>query len=442
MKPVIDVHEHIFRGADIPLEGYLRSRAYPWWLKPLVPLLSRVLANSIRRSALGGTIHPIGRLLTDLVLLILGQGYREWARVLSRPSLREVADELVKTFAADNVDLFVPLMVDYEYWFPNTQDVPLDAQVQDVFQSVVKPYAGRIHPFVPFDPAREIAFRNGLPGPDGTFGPRPVEFSSLGLVRDAIQTKGFIGVKVYNSLGYRPTGNERVNHRQRWLFRYNSMAPYAAFDGEEFDEVLEDLYAFCEREQVPITAHCVSDGVEAYPHWSYYFCAPGYWRAVLQRHGELRLNLAHFGWTNGERFLDHRRGRLTWSREIFDMLREFPNLYTDVAHHMIMDPQEYPLFPANYAAMQIESAGLIQKRLLFGVDWHVILRTGFAAGFKQKYVDMLNRSGVFSNGDVEDFLGGNALRFLGLARDQGETGNRARLARFYADNGIAPPSWF
>lgn len=37
------------------------------------------------------------------------------------------------------------------------------------------------------------------------------------------------------------------------------------FTGQQFDQVLTELYDYSEKEQVPITAHCVSDGIEAYP---------------------------------------------------------------------------------------------------------------------------------------------------------------------------------
>ena len=50
MKPVIDLHAHIFRGKDIPLKGYLLSRRYEeWYIKLLAPLLFSVIAKCIRR---------------------------------------------------------------------------------------------------------------------------------------------------------------------------------------------------------------------------------------------------------------------------------------------------------------------------------------------------------------------------------------------------------
>jgi hypothetical protein len=48
---------------------------------------------------------------------------------------------------------------------------------------------------------------------------------------------------------------------------------------------------------------------------------------------------------------------------------------------------------------------------------------------------------------LDNFFGGNALRFLGLLPlgtppADGWTKNRGRLQRFYQDNAIEPPEWF
>ena len=156
-------------------------------------------------------------------------------------------------------------MIDYEYWFRNTRDIQIDDQVRRVASGVVVPFAGRIHPFVPFDPVRELAWRQGLPRPDDpAIGPAE-HVSSLALVKDAVLRRGFIGVKLYNSLGYRPLGNAEVDDARRRHFRKIGRPRYCRFSGGEIDAVLDELYAFCVANQVPIVAHCGSDGIEAYP---------------------------------------------------------------------------------------------------------------------------------------------------------------------------------
>ncbi len=81
------------------------------------------------------------------------------------------------------------------------------------------------------------------------------------------------------------------------------------------------------------------------------------------------------------------------------------------------------------------------------MDWHVIVRLRHYRDFMPTYVRVLHDGCGWSDQQIDDFLGGNALRFLGLLSlgtpaSQGWTGNRVRLADYYARNGIQPPAWF
>lgn len=462
-KPVIDVHAHVFRGIDIPLKGYLLSRTYEWPLKLVASLLVPAIARCLRRRvrADGKSVRADGKStraevpgfvcssVLELAYRVMGQGYRRWADILSQQDLAEVARRLVREFPGDGIELSVPLMIDYEYWFRNTRDIQMDEQVRAVASRVVRPFAGRIHPFAPFDPARELAFRRGLPRPDDPAGGPAERVGSLDLVKDAVLRRGFIGVKLYNSLGYRPYGNEVVDAARRRHFERIGRPRYAAFTGAEIDAALDELYAFCVASQVPIVAHCGSDGIEAYPGASFTFGGPELWRPVLDRHPGLHLDLAHFGWSHGQRYADERqrrrRGTSNWIRTILEMLADYPDLYTDVAHHEVMSAEAEGRFAEDYQAMSADFPGLLQGRLLFGIDWHVITRMDGFEGFKAAYARILGASGAFTAAQIEDFFGGNALRFLGLLPlgiREGWTANRARLAVYYAANGIAPPAWF
>lgn len=455
MAPVIDVHEHIFRGIDIPLEGYLRSRSYPWYIRMFSWLLFPVVARSIRRRHASETNSLPAQWVMKAVYAYMGEGYKRWAAILSERDVARIAERLVETFREDGIELFVPLMIDYEYWFRNTRDTQLAHQINSISMNVVVPFGGMIHPFVPFDPARELAHQMGLPKPDDPEDGPTEEFGSMDLVKDAIRNRGFIGVKLYNTLGYRPLGNAAVNERQKWLFRRNGMERYAKFRGEDFDRVLLDFYEFCMKEQVPITAHCLSDGIESFPGASLLFGSPQSWRPVLERFPALHLNLAHFGWSHGLRYAAARRGFFprwvhddaNWVRTICGMIRDHPNLYVDVAHHEVIGEDAESRFRADYKEMYGNLGGRLQKRLLFGIDWHVITRMDGFECFKAAYERILGGDGTFTPEEMKDFFGGNAVRFLGLLPSgtepsQGWTRNRERLDAFYRNNSIRPPAWF
>jgi predicted TIM-barrel fold metal-dependent hydrolase len=448
MKPVIDVHAHVFRGVDIPLKGYLLSRTYDWPLKLFAPLVVPVIARCVRRRVRAEAPGFVCRSVLELAYRVMGQGYRRWAEILSQRDLGEVARRLIDAFPSDGIELSIPLMIDYEYWFRNTRDVPIDSQLERVASGIIVPAAGRIHPFAPFDPARELAWRMRLPRPDDPPDGPAEPVSSLGLVKDAVLHRGFLGVKLYNSLGYRPLGNGAVDAERRRLFRRIGRPRFCRFSGDDFDAVLDELYGFCVANQVPIVAHCGSDGIEAYPGASTTFGSPEHWRPVLERYPGLHLDLAHFGWSHGLRYADARQRRRrggNWIRTILGMLGEFPGLYTDVAHHEVTGVGAEQRFAEDYRAMCADHPGLVQERLLFGIDWHVISRMDGFEGFTAAYARILGAGGIFTPSALEDFFGGNALRFLGLlplGTPGGWTANRVRLATFYAAHDIEPPAWY
>jgi predicted TIM-barrel fold metal-dependent hydrolase len=437
MKPVIDVHAHIFNARDIPTQGYLRSRRYKQGMEKIlspviIPVLARYLRGKLSPEGMGWVDKALGVLALDVISERMGKGYRNWAATLCQ-EVAAITQEMLATYA--NFDLYVPLMIDYEYWFQNSPDNLIKDQIECVYEDVVLAYKGKIHPFAPFDPSRELAFRRGMLNPDG----KPEDHGSLALAKDAIENKGFIGIKLYNSMGYKPFNNESVDTKRRYIFRRNKMERYTALEGAEYDEVMSDLYAYCVEHEVPITAHCISDGIEAYPGASWDFCQPMFWAAVLgqERFKGLRLNLAHFGWSGEQGY----HSRESWVKQVCLMLDKYDYLFTDVAHHMVTVEKENLKFKAEYKELFRDFPYLVpilKKRLLFGIDWHVVKRAENYATFKDRYVEVLKEV-RFTDEEIDDFLGGNALRFLGLLPG-GQ--NRRRLGKFYKAQGITPPEWF
>jgi predicted TIM-barrel fold metal-dependent hydrolase len=454
MKPVIDIHEHIFRGKDIPLEGYLLSRKYNFIIQFLGRLnFFHLIASCIRGGSKTGIKGICYRLGISIATKILGGDYKTWAKILSIDKIEDVTSLMIKTFRKDRIDLYVPLVLDYEYWFKNTRDKSITEQVE-IISEMIKEYKGKIHPFIPFDPARELAFRKGLPSPDDLKKRKKdlkrEQCSSLELVKEAIEKRGFIGVKIYNALGYRPLGNAAVDElRNEKIFRANKMDVYTAFKGEEFDQVLTELYEYCVEKEVPITAHCfTTEGTEAYPGASYDFGDPSCWEEVLKKYPSLHLNLAHFGWTPGESYLAKKPGGYkTWVKKICELVKKHQYVFVDVSQHEVVVPKKAKLMESDYKAIEKKYPSLLQKSLMFGIDWHVISRVKGFRDFKNRYVELLIDNNIFSENEIDDFLGGNALRFLGLLpvgteQKKGWSQNRERLKSFYKTNHIEPPEWF
>jgi predicted TIM-barrel fold metal-dependent hydrolase len=158
------------------------------------------------------------------------------------------------------------------------------------------------------------------------------------------------------------------------------------------------------------------------------------------RFKDLRVNLAHFGWKQkeGEGF----DGDEGWARTICGLIRDFDNVYTDVSHHRVLTKKGRKKFAGHYKTMQNEfadSLDKIKRRILCGSDWHVLRRMRGHETFFDDYRTVMLDSGLYGDPGVEDFLGGNAMEFLGLTpRAQ----NHGRLECFYQELGIEPPTWF
>ncbi|MBN2102409.1 amidohydrolase family protein [bacterium] len=447
MAPIIDMHTHLFNALDIPMEGYLISRRIerkrPCDLEYIINffgphmfhyLTERMRDRCVTRQLGGGKIGWYYSMLLCTFGWYMGQDMKSWESALTQ-TVRHNAADLMETW--DNVDLFVPLVLDFEYWFKNTIDLSVDKQIDIMYRDVIVSQGGKFHAFVPFDPARELSFRNGLNNPDG----QKETVSSLELVKTAIEKKGFIGIKLYNSLGYKPIGNGKEKaalYHQRVAVRNDKTS--FLFDGRLYDQVLCELYAYCEKNGVPITAHCMMNGIEAYPNASSHFGAAELWKPVLEEYKGLRLNLAHFGWNpvSGRNY-GHRQN---WMKTICRMMLDYKNLYTDVAHHDVVTHGHRTDFIKAYKNIQRDySYGLdrIRKKILYGSDWHVLRRLKNFRSFMKQYIRVMQKSGFYTDDDLNDFLGRNAMMFLGLIPG-GK--NRARLKKFYGDHNIDQPKWF
>ena len=136
MNPTIDVHAHIFSAIDIPLKGYLLSRKYEGILKFLAPLLIPILARCVRAKLdteiRGNFLYKLlCPLTTAIAYAIIGKEYKKWVATLSTTVI-EITSELIETYKRDGIDLFIPLMIDYEYWFKSTPDTAWKEQVDSL----------------------------------------------------------------------------------------------------------------------------------------------------------------------------------------------------------------------------------------------------------------------------------------------------------------------
>jgi predicted TIM-barrel fold metal-dependent hydrolase len=500
--PIVDVHCHVFNGADLPITGFLArfipglsdvSRELTAVPETIVrKVVGFIHEQIINRAAPGKqdelayltglkdnnrTAQPVGWLTDPAVLaryqqILDAAGAKLGALPLLRLEPAKIAATLDRTarllFLVNHerariaatlaaiypeVSLFTPLLVDYDAWSDDKPRVPLVDQI-DVHAEVARAAmadriraGARFHPFVAFDPLREV--RANAPtigrgsykpyGDDQVYTPGvryrcptgapparpPANAGSIALARYAIESAGFIGCKLYPPVGYTALDNERLNAD--------------AEIGKKLDLALQAFFAWCEAEEVPITAH-TSAGNE-YGLGFRDFVSPARWAPALAKFPRLRVNFGHFGHDEG---IDSKAGVKAceaWIRQAAALISAYPNVYADMSNSWLVFDEDYAGKFLGYLEEIFAKFPTVRTRLMYGSDfWLNRLDPGTDSAVK-KFTEKLTAK--FGAAVCADIMGTNALRFLGFLDAAGNkpagNRNRARLRKFYG--AVPQPAW-
>jgi predicted TIM-barrel fold metal-dependent hydrolase len=446
---IVDIHAHNFCAADLPLAGFSAhfipgfsdfarevSQGPDQLFRRLVDEIHKLMdigapmpaveleslkaagaawpAPIANSSAADGAADKIAAGLHSVASL-LGSSWnpqtilRRAAQIVVLISHPRAAISATLASVYPNVGLFVPMLIDFDAWSQD-KSAPLADQI-DVHgaigrKSIVTPLPGgaRLHPFVSFDPLR----------PD-----------ALDLVKKAIGL-GFIGVKLYPPVGFAPTRNDCLTAD--------------AAQGAKVDKALQGLYAYCEAEEVPITAHCAPSNEFGLGYRN--LVAPFRWAPVLAQFPKLRLNLGHFGHTEGALT---KRGMLaceSWIRQAVALVAKYDNVYGDLSGS---DLASGASSATTYAKLldQCLANPTVGKRLMFGSDWWLNRFFEGADDYVGLFQNGLTHLSSYTDDLRNDVMGGNAIRFLGFGGGDPakRTKNGKRLADQYAAAGATPPSW-
>ena len=463
---ICDVHCHTFNANDLPIDGFVRGLAHgivqsqglpgpaaqytDYLIGPLARLVRAIAVTPTPsdaceieklRSALRGEKvswnlrrEETAQELLEGFLRIPKLGPLKSHREELKPYFETVAImsgyrvEVAGMLAADypQVQLFTPALVDYEYWTDCHRRFAVQERRTGLADSIILhsmisqlsmcggiPHAphARFHGFVPFNPLRQVYDQRDAYSP-----------TAMDLVKKAIMELGYMGVKVYPASGFLPSGNARLQD------------VCGGDVGAELDEALEELYAWCVKEDVPIMTHTSdSNGFGKSYAWR---GAPWGWEEVLERHNDLRLNLGHFGHMQGVAH-DTALQCIAWSRNIVRLMGRFPNVYADISNSILnFDPEYRERFvPYLREVLYKEQGGVAKARVMYGSDWWMNAmaphRRYFLPAFEEIYAD-------FDDADLRlNFFSRNALRFLGLH----DGANARRLRGYYDRMGAQHPAW-
>jgi predicted TIM-barrel fold metal-dependent hydrolase len=358
-----------------------------------------------------------------------------------------ISATLAQTFPS--VALFTPALVDYDAWSEDRAPTPLSTQIliQEAIsrlslQGRIGRADARFHPFVAFDPRRDVdagrpESTRAVPttttgdsgGADGGANGAPTSPSTaspaLELVRYAIESAGFLGVKLYPPVGFAPIDNVRLR----------AHLPFAG----RLDRALSGLYAYCEAAEVPITTH--ASAANEYGLGLHTLVAPEHWRPVLERFPGLRLNLGHFGHDYGVAARGAPKETAgAWIYQAAALIEHYPNVYADLSNSPLVYDAAYASRLIALLADVIARYPRVKRRLMYGSDWWLSCLDPDAEAaigkFRSTFADLFNPD------ELADLMGRNALRFLGFLDDAGRPRAglaAARLRRFYGRASL--PTW-
>ena len=163
---------------------------------------------------------------------------------------------------------------------------------------------------------------------------------------------------------------------------------------------------------------------------------------MLRAHPTLRLNFAHFGQDYG---VDAREGGQgvkapgAWIRQAARLIQAHPNVYADLSSSPMASDPAYTARFLDYLAAIAAEFPKVKRRLMYGSDWWLSRLEPGAAGVLETVRAALKQR--FTEEEVADVMGRNALRFLGFLDDDDRprAGRAARRLRAFYGDAPAPP---
>jgi predicted TIM-barrel fold metal-dependent hydrolase len=273
-------------------------------------------------------------------------------------SILEIAQRLVSEMDEAGIDVCSPLMMDMAYckkYGGGTKR--FEDQMRETaaaVDAINKKYDRlRMLPFIAADPNRE---------------------GVVEIVRDALSNGVFRGVKIYPVMGFTPE-----------------------------DKRLYPIYDYCIEKNIPITAHCENGGIPGLKEY-YHLADPKYWATVLNDFPTLTLNLAHNDRTGSP-----------WQHKIAELIKAFPNVYTDISYDT-----EMWFMPRRYFRdiKRMLETPRIRDRLLYGTDWYM----GRCVWTEKSYLKWFSEYSrkifwcrvEFTEEEIRRLTEDNPKRFLGL----------------------------
>lgn len=354
-----------------------------------------------------------------------------------------LGDELVDTTRGNGLDplLLTPLMVDYAHWLGQAPEAESSFSAQvEVIGLIARRAAVRgepaIHGMCAYDPLRAVIFERKSRYP--AFGP---EIHPVALAREAFDKHGFLGLKVYPPMGFKPVGNrDDQGYQSRIVQALGSHGVKGL--GAALDTAMVQAVDLCVAYDAPMIAHA-NNSVGAGPNYGAR-AEPRFWLEVLRRQPMLRLCLAHMGhfcWQETGSRASARGDENTWEWSIGRYLQAYPqsNLYMDISYlsEVLHEDQADRRRHGARLRKWVEACDPDARHIVYGTDWIMLGRDASYPHYAASIRSFLKEDCELSHQQVERILVFNALRYLGL--HSGPT--RERLLKFHRRHSSTLPAW-
>ncbi len=356
-----------------------------------------------------------------------------WAKRMTAARI-EHANEIARIYDTPSarVRLFTPALIDYSRWLNDEPVSDLKSQVdamEQVALHTIRTGKAKFHGYIAFDPLRDV-HEGG---------------QALALAQHAVRDRGFMGVKMYPPMGFKPLANAGDSNMTFPKHALRGLAPGQL--ALALDQRLVALYAWCAAEGVPILSHAANSNGSGPCYAERADIAN--WLAVVAHPAakDIRLCLAHIGSFDAAR---DKNGKInfnaleqSWEWH-FGKLVGLPNarnVYADLSYfsELLKSGQSRDIAALKQAfATLIKTFPGITDKLIYGSDWIMLDRELKKEEHLKAVYWFL--SDVFRLAQVPDpraalikVFSTNALRFLGLGpNDQ----TRRRLTDFYRKHNL------
>ncbi|MCZ7600727.1 MAG: amidohydrolase [Gammaproteobacteria bacterium] len=348
-----------------------------------------------------------------------------------------LVDSLANMYAEQGMTpaLIAPALVDYSRWLEERPRSPIHDQVRVMGLIAARADGPAVHGYVAYDPLHEVYFRSTDAETRAAMGYEPV----LDIVAEALDAHGFLGVKLYPPMGFRPAGNA-----DEGVYPRRVIDDIGNGVGAELDRALDDLYRVVGARGACIIAHGADSNAAGEGFGSR--GDPAHWLAVFRRHPALKVCIAHFGgfdavsaapvgpehpensweWTLGAWFEQYRQD-FGGEAPVFGDI----SYYSEVLAGSGEDRARYAALLASF----IDRFDPECLHLVYGSDWMMLGAERGHESYARTIESFLANDVGLDADRVERIMSGNACRLFGPA--DGDPA-RDRLERFYETHGLDP----